>query len=385
MRRRVFVRLLTAGVSCAFLLAALAGCQLAPTPHPTARSVAASRTPTSLLTLIVGSRSAQGHAALRDAVLGTARMGERLLVLNGTGRELGYFAAPAPPTLPGPAFPTSLPADATSFQRAAHDKSLATARATLRRDQGLLQRRARQALRAWADGAVAAAWSTGGRFSAQPPSLQRAVAAAVADIATLQQAGLRFGDRNALAIIDVGAVAPSPVPIDAAADGMTVVLSGVPDSASDAAWQADLLQAGASRVYVLPDVADDLLPGLISAALDGRDGIRFSVTRLTYGPAQYAVPPSAAPALESLLRLLTVTYPDASASINGYTDTVPVPGGNQALSWRRANAVLQWLVGHGVAADRLDAVGHGSADPVAPNTPAGQPLNRRVEVIVWPA
>jgi flagellar motor protein MotB len=35
-------------------------------------------------------------------------------------------------------------------------------------------------------------------------------------------------------------------------------------------------------------------------------------------------------------------------------------------------------------ADRLQTYGYGDADPVAPNTPAGQPLNRRVDVIIDP-
>jgi flagellar motor protein MotB len=37
-----------------------------------------------------------------------------------------------------------------------------------------------------------------------------------------------------------------------------------------------------------------------------------------------------------------------------------------------------------VGASRLQAVGFGDTDPVAPNTPDGQPLNRRVVVIIDP-
>lgn len=90
------------------------------------------------------------------------------------------------------------------------------------------------------------------------------------------------------------------------------------------------------------------------------------------------------PSLRHLLRLLAVSYPGASATIDGYTDNIAVPGGNLTLSWKRAVAVLNWLVRHGIAADRLQAIGHGSADPLAPNRPGGQPLNRRVVVIITP-
>ena len=79
-----------------------------------------------------------------------------------------------------------------------------------------------------------------------------------------------------------------------------------------------------------------------------------------------------------------MTYPHAVASIDGYTDDLPAPGGNLLLSQSRAHAVQQWLIAHGVAASRLQAAGYGDADPVAPNTSAGQPLNRRVVVVIDP-
>jgi outer membrane protein OmpA-like peptidoglycan-associated protein len=47
--------------------------------------------------------------------------------------------------------------------------------------------------------------------------------------------------------------------------------------------------------------------------------------------------------------------------------------------------VEEWLIAHGVAAARLQAFGYGDTDPVAPNTPDGQPLNRRVVVVIDPA
>jgi outer membrane protein OmpA-like peptidoglycan-associated protein len=46
---------------------------------------------------------------------------------------------------------------------------------------------------------------------------------------------------------------------------------------------------------------------------------------------------------------------------------------------------LRWLVAHNVAAGRLQAFGYGDTDPVAPNTSGGQPLNRRVVVVIDPA
>jgi outer membrane protein OmpA-like peptidoglycan-associated protein len=67
------------------------------------------------------------------------------------------------------------------------------------------------------------------------------------------------------------------------------------------------------------------------------------------------------------------------------TDNLPFPGGNLQLSELRAQEVEDWLIAHGVAADRIETFGSGDTDPVAPNTPSGQPLNRRVVVVIDPA
>ena len=120
------------------------------------------------------------------------------------------------------------------------------------------------------------------------------------------------------------------------------------------------------------------LGAAVASSLTEPGSVTFALSRVRYGPAQYALPAAARPALDRLRELLAVTDPDAVATINGYTDSIPTPGGNLALSWRRALAVLAWLVQHGIDATRLQAVGHGAADPVAPNRPGGQPLNRRV-------
>jgi len=65
--------------------------------------------------------------------------------------------------------------------------------------------------------------------------------------------------------------------------------------------------------------------------------------------------------------------------IAGHTDAVGSATYNQQLSERRAAAVKQFLVGRGVAAVRLDAVGYGSARLLLPDKPE-DPGNRRVEI-----
>lgn len=76
-------------------------------------------------------------------------------------------------------------------------------------------------------------------------------------------------------------------------------------------------------------------------------------------------------------------YPQRTAQIDGYTDSVGAESYNRDLSQRRADAVKAYLVGQGIAADRLVTAGKGMSDPVADNgTAAGRQQNRRVEVII---
>ena len=75
--------------------------------------------------------------------------------------------------------------------------------------------------------------------------------------------------------------------------------------------------------------------------------------------------------------------------VNGYTDNAPIGRGlqrkgvtsNQILSQKRAENVMEYLISQGVQPGFLSAVGHGDADPLAPNTTAqGRAKNRRVEL-----
>ncbi len=77
--------------------------------------------------------------------------------------------------------------------------------------------------------------------------------------------------------------------------------------------------------------------------------------------------------------------PQRRAVIEGYTDDVGQRADNQALSDRRAKAVMSAQVGMGVGAERLSTFGHGSDNPTAGNdTAAGRQANRRVEIVFAP-
>jgi OOP family OmpA-OmpF porin len=73
--------------------------------------------------------------------------------------------------------------------------------------------------------------------------------------------------------------------------------------------------------------------------------------------------------------------PSMSVEIQGHTDSVGSDEFNQKLSERRAQSVMEYFIGQGIAKNRLTAVGFGESKPVASNeTDAGRAKNRRVQL-----
>ena len=82
--------------------------------------------------------------------------------------------------------------------------------------------------------------------------------------------------------------------------------------------------------------------------------------------------------IETALRCPTTTI-----EIAGHTDSAGEDAANQALSEKRAQAVIDYLVRAGLPAARFTAVGYGSTQPVADNeSDEGKAQNRRIEFLV---
>ena len=76
-------------------------------------------------------------------------------------------------------------------------------------------------------------------------------------------------------------------------------------------------------------------------------------------------------------------YPALKVEVGGHTDSGSSDAHNQQLSERRAEAVMKYFLGKGVAAEQLTAKGYGESRPVADNgTAEGRAQNRRVELRV---
>ncbi|WP_197388120.1 OmpA family protein [Ralstonia pseudosolanacearum] len=75
-------------------------------------------------------------------------------------------------------------------------------------------------------------------------------------------------------------------------------------------------------------------------------------------------------------------HPDAKLEIEGHTDDSGTAAHNQTLSQGRADAAKAYLVGTGIAADRLTTAAFGATKPLAQNdSETHRAQNRRVEIV----
>jgi OOP family OmpA-OmpF porin len=107
----------------------------------------------------------------------------------------------------------------------------------------------------------------------------------------------------------------------------------------------------------------------------GKGKIRFATKRAD-------IDPDSAGVLDHLIET-ALRCPTTNIEVAGHTDADGEDAFNQALSEKRAQAVIDYLVKAGLPANRFTAVGYGSTQPVAGNeTDDGKAQNRRIEFLV---
>jgi outer membrane protein OmpA-like peptidoglycan-associated protein len=78
-----------------------------------------------------------------------------------------------------------------------------------------------------------------------------------------------------------------------------------------------------------------------------------------------------------------VKYPKTAVVVQGHTDSTGSEEYNQRLSERRAQSVMNTLIGQGVDQARITAIGYGESHPIASNeTARGRAQNRRVDILL---
>ncbi len=132
-----------------------------------------------------------------------------------------------------------------------------------------------------------------------------------------------------------------------------------------------------SDVTVKPAAApvDSTVCQQLFSDLLGKGSIRFESGRAV-------IDPDSAGLLDRLIET-ALRCPTANIEVAGHTDADGEDGFNQALSEKRAQAVVDYLVKAGMPANRFTAVGYGSTQPVADNeSDEGKAQNRRIEFLV---
>jgi outer membrane protein OmpA-like peptidoglycan-associated protein len=105
-----------------------------------------------------------------------------------------------------------------------------------------------------------------------------------------------------------------------------------------------------------------------------------AVYGINFDTGKAVILPSSENVLNEIVKLLKENA-DLKLRVEGHTDNQGNAAANQALSEKRAQAVVAWLTSHGIAATRLTAKGLGQTKPVADNgTEDGRAKNRRVEL-----
>ncbi len=154
-------------------------------------------------------------------------------------------------------------------------------------------------------------------------------------------------------------------------------------AAACAAGEDDVATLNRSRTIVLEDVpacATDRAPASPSSGPAMEVGADALSLQVEFDNGSAHVSPSAGAQLERLARTLDdPALAGARFLIAGHTDASGGDAINLPLSCHRALAVREFLVSHGVGAERLQPQGFGARMPLA-GTPPLSPANRRVEV-----
>ncbi|MBL1321665.1 MAG: OmpA family protein [Methylophaga sp.] len=109
----------------------------------------------------------------------------------------------------------------------------------------------------------------------------------------------------------------------------------------------------------------------------------LSLTGVNFATNSAVLTTSAESILEQAVELLKATHDIIEVRVEGHTDSRGAETYNQALSQRRAESVVAYLVSRGVNGSSLVPVGMGESTPVASNdTEEGRAANRRVDFYV---
>jgi len=148
------------------------------------------------------------------------------------------------------------------------------------------------------------------------------------------------------------------------------------------AAQAQAAQAAQNRDADIAKLQAELES--VKAQRTSRGWVVTLPSNVLFDTADATLKPGAQQNLTEIARVMR-EHPDATVTVEGYTDNQGSFAYNRMLSDQRAQAVKQALMQSGVDASRITARGYGQGYPVASNdNPEGRQLNRRVQIVVAP-
>jgi OOP family OmpA-OmpF porin len=164
-------------------------------------------------------------------------------------------------------------------------------------------------------------------------------------------------------------------------DGRTIVLSGRVDN--DRA-KASLLRDIAPLTQAGLELEDHILAAPLSApssSLQKKLNEILSHASIEFESNTTTMPPRGRATLDQLIALLR-RAPHTAIEIGGHTDKYGEPGYNLQLSRRRAEAVRDYFISHGLT-NQFTAVGYGASRPLSvAQTRTGLQRDRRIELRV---
>ncbi len=143
--------------------------------------------------------------------------------------------------------------------------------------------------------------------------------------------------------------------------------------------------AGAAIGGVMDSQSDDLQDKLPNAeVVRVGEGIHITFdSGILFDVGEATLRAAAQQNLTDLANSLT-DYEGTDVLVVGHTDATGAEDFNQGLSERRADSARSFLIGAGLMADRVTALGRGEMEPVASNDTAdGRQENRRVEIAIF--
>lgn len=150
--------------------------------------------------------------------------------------------------------------------------------------------------------------------------------------------------------------------------------------ATDYLFQSDNLNISDTSAYQVIDRTVQLEPLKV--------GQKFVVRNIFFASGKSELQPESKAELDKLVSLMT-KFPKLIVEISGHTDASGSDELNQKLSEKRAIAVADYIIAHGIDKSRLRTIGYGETKPIAINynkdgspNRQGMSINRRFEFTI---